>query len=166
MSRVWIAFGSNQQEPLEQLLQARRTLAEQAELSEEAASAIYQTPPWGFTEQADFYNAVIRYHTDSAPHAVLGLLQRVERLQHRRRTVKNGPRTLDLDMLLYDDAKIETEYLTIPHPRMRERAFVLQPLADIDPQLHLPGGGTVADLLASCNTDAQRSIEIRQWSIS
>lgn len=164
MSQVWIAFGSNQQKPLEQLLQARRTLAEQPELSEEAASAIYRTPPWGFTAQPDFYNAVIRYRSKSAPHAVLGLLQRVERMQHRRRTVKNGPRTLDLDMLLYDDTKIKTADLTIPHPRMRERAFVLQPLADIDSQLHLPDGDTVAALLASLNTDAQRMIESRQWS--
>lgn len=163
MSRVWIAFGSNQQEPLEQLLKARRTLAEQPELNEDAASAIYRTPPWGFTEQPDFYNAVIRYRAEANAHHVLRLLQRVERLQHRRRTVKNGPRTLDLDMLLYDDKKIETADLSIPHPRMRERAFVLQPLADIDPQLQLPGGGTVVDLLAALDTTAHHGIESRQW---
>ncbi len=164
MNRVWIAFGSNQQGPLEQLLQARKTLAQQVELSEEAASAIYRTPPWGITEQPDFYNAVIRYRTEIVPHGVLHLLQRVERLQHRKPTVKNGPRTLDLDLLLYDEKIIKTADLTVPHPRMRERAFVLQPLADIDARLRLPGGGKVADLLAMLDTALQIPIETGQWS--
>lgn len=151
MHTTWIAFGSNQSDPVAQLLRARQTLA--AVLQEEAASPLYRTPPWGYANQPNFINAVIRYRTDLSPLALLALLQKVEQAQGRERPFKNAPRTLDLDVLLYDDLRLNLPQLTVPHPAMCGRAFVLCPLADLNPELPL-NGVTVRDLLAQCDTSA------------
>ena len=156
MSTAWIAFGSNQAEPVAQLLRARQTLA--AVLQEDAASALYRTPPWGYTDQPDF----IRYRTDLPPLALLALLQRVEQKQGRERPFKNAPRTLDLDVLLYDDLCLDLPQLTLPHPGIRERAFVLYPLADLNPE-RLLDGSSVREWLTRCDTSGITRILHDNW---
>lgn len=111
-------------------------------------SRIYRTPPWGRTDQPDFLNAVVRLHTSLAPHVLLDALMAIERLFGRMRDGERwGPRTLDLDLLHMDGIALDDSRLTLPHPRVAEREFVLLPLADLAPDLVLPGQGRVGDLL-------------------
>lgn len=147
MARIYIAFGSNQDNPLAQLQQARKSLANHPDFTEIAASVIYCTPPWGYENQPEFLNTVASYDTTLAPQAVLDILQQIEQSQHRVRSIKNGPRTLDLDLLLYDELRQQTATLTLPHPQLHQRAFVLTPLADIAPNLMIAPYGRVAQLL-------------------
>ena len=160
MPIAWVAFGSNQAEPVAQLLRARQTLA--AVLQEDAASALYRTPPWGYTDQPDFINAVIRYRTDLSPLALLALLQHVEQEQGRERPFKNAPRTLDLDVLLYDDVRLNLPQLTVPHPGIYARAFVLYPLAELNPELPLDGV-SLHDWLMRCDTSGITRISHDNW---
>jgi len=160
MHTTWIAFGSNLSDPVAQLLCARQTLA--TVLQEDSASALYCTPPWGYADQPDFINAVIRYRTDLPPLALLALLQRVEQEQGRERPFKNAPRTLDLDVLLYDDLYLDLPQLTLPHPGIRERAFVLYPLADLNPE-HLLEGISIREWLARCDTSGITRISHDNW---
>lgn len=160
MHTAWIAFGSNQSDPVAQLLRARQTLA--AVLQEEAASSLYRTPPWGYTDQPDFINAVIRYRTHLPPLALLAQLQRVEQAQGRERPFKNAPRTLDLDVLLYDDVRLNLPQLTVPHPGIYARAFVLYPLAELNPELPLDGV-SLHDWLMRCDTSGITRISHDNW---
>mgnify|MGYP002744305465 CR=1 FL=1 len=129
MHTIWIAYGSNQGDPIAQLLRARKNLA--THLDERGASALYRTPPWGYTAQPDFINAVIRYRSDLAPLALLDLLQSVEQQQGRERPFKNAPRTLDVD-ILYASAKVRAcERLMLPHPGACERISVILPLGEM-----------------------------------
>lgn len=105
------------------------------------ASSLYETAPVGRTDQPDFLNAVALLRTSLPPRDLLDALLHVENRMGRVRTLRWGPRVIDLDLLLYGDAQVETPGLTIPHPRLRERAFVLVPLAEIAPDLRLPGDG-------------------------
>lgn len=162
--RVYIAFGSNQHNPENQLIQARHTLARHPDLSEQAASPLYRTPPFGYTEQDDFINAVCAYHTTLTPRSLLAALNAVEAAQGRIRTLKNGPRTLDLDLLLYDQDTLESERLTLPHPGICERAFVLLPLADIAPDLHIPGQGHIRTHLQTIDPSGITRIHHPEWT--
>ena len=111
-------------------------------------SAIYRTPPWGRLDQPDFLNAVVRLRTTLRPLDLLDALMAVERRFGRIRDGERwGPRTLDLDLLHMDGEVLADPHLTLPHPRIAERAFVLRPLADLAPDLVLPGQGRVAELL-------------------
>lgn len=148
MNRVWIAFGSNQEQPVEQLLRARAQVADLEGMEEESASPLYQTPPVGFKAQDDFINAVIRYRCKQTPQALLQALLALELRLGRVRLFKNGPRVIDLDLLVFEGHILKTPTLTLPHPRMHERAFVLQPLATLDKTLRLGEYGTVAQCLA------------------
>ncbi|MEM8541466.1 MAG: 2-amino-4-hydroxy-6-hydroxymethyldihydropteridine diphosphokinase [Pseudomonadota bacterium] len=112
-----------------------------------AISRIYRTPPWGITEQDWFYNACAEVETSLEAEALLDLLLTIELAQGRVRDQRWGPRTLDLDIIAYGDAIIETERLSIPHPRMDERAFVVLPLMDICPE-RVISGKTVSDYAA------------------
>jgi 2-amino-4-hydroxy-6-hydroxymethyldihydropteridine diphosphokinase len=114
-------------------------------------SSLYRSEPIGITEQADFVNAVCQLATDLDPHGLLRRLLAIEAQHGRVRPSERwGPRTLDLDLLLYDDLALVTPMLVLPHPRLHERAFVLYPLAEIDPALVVPGRGRVSELLAAC----------------
>ena len=159
---VWIAFGSNQADPIAQLVAARAALAEQ--MDEQAASQLYRTPPFGITEQPDFINAVVRYRTELTPHEVLALMMATEQAQGRIRTIKNGPRTLDLDVLLYGEEQIDTPDLHVPHPAMHERAFVLEPLAAIDPDAVIAPHGKVSDCLAALHAKPLPTVEDERWA--
>jgi len=150
MATVYIALGSNMDSPHSQLDSALAALSQHPRIELVATSNRYQTPPIG-PQQPDFINAAAQLSTDLSPLDLLDALQAIEQQQHRVRSIHWGPRTLDLDILLYDNFVIESERLTIPHPRMVERGFVLVPLADLDAQLALPSGETVAQLLANCS---------------
>ncbi|UVW34817.1 2-amino-4-hydroxy-6-hydroxymethyldihydropteridine diphosphokinase [SAR92 clade bacterium H455] len=150
MATVYIALGSNMDSPHSQLDSALAVLSQHPRIALVATSNRYQTPPIG-PQQPDFINAAAQLSTDLSPLDLLDALQAIEQQQHRVRSIHWGPRTLDLDILLYDNFVIESERLTIPHPRMAERGFVLVPLADLDAQLALPSGETVAQLLANCS---------------
>jgi 2-amino-4-hydroxy-6-hydroxymethyldihydropteridine diphosphokinase len=150
--------------PHSQLDSALEAIAQHPELQLIGVSSRYQTPPIG-PQQPDFINAAAQLSTELSPLDLLDALQAIEQQQNRVRSIHWGPRTLDLDILLYsnvvgDSLVIESERLTIPHPRMAERAFVLVPLADLNPQLALPSGETVAQLLANCSQQGIVKLEI------
>jgi 2-amino-4-hydroxy-6-hydroxymethyldihydropteridine diphosphokinase len=134
---VYIALGSNIGDRTENLANALTRLHRFLEVIEK--SFIYETPPWGVLEQPAFLNQVIRGTTRLSPIELLDSLKRVENEMGRLKTVRNGPRIIDLDILLYDDLQISNPNLTIPHTRMCERAFVLVPLAEITPKRIIPG---------------------------
>ena len=150
MADVYIALGSNMDSPHSQLDSALEAIAQHPHMQLSGVSSRYQTPPIG-PQQPDFINAAAELSTDLSPLALLDALQAIEQQQNRVRNIHWGPRTLDLDILLYDNLVLESERLTIPHPRLSERAFVLVPLTDLNPQLALPSGETVAELLANCS---------------
>jgi 2-amino-4-hydroxy-6-hydroxymethyldihydropteridine diphosphokinase len=150
MADAYIALGSNLDNPHEQLDRALESLAQHAAIELIAVSSRYQTPPIG-PQQPDFINAAAQLRTTLTPIMLLDALQDIEQQQKRRRSVHWGPRTLDLDILLYDNLVLDSKRLSIPHKLMTERAFVLVPLADIGADLTLPAGETVAQLLANCS---------------
>lgn len=119
-----------------------------------AASSLYRTAPVGLKHQPDFINAVVELLTVLPAPTLLDQLFAIEERFGRQRSVKNAPRTLDLDLLLYGDELSQDPQLTLPHPRLHERAFVLAPLAEIAPSLSIPGQGFVGELLRNCT--AQR----------
>lgn len=115
-----------------------------------AVSSIRETEPVGYVEQGRFLNAAVKVETTLAPSDLLALLLAIEReLGRVRDGPRFGPRTLDLDLLLYGDERLEGPDLTLPHPRLAERAFVLEPLAELEPGLEIPGHGPVETLLAA-----------------
>lgn len=136
-TRVWLALGSNLGDRLENLCQAREELSTQVTL--EKCSSIYETPPWGFEDQPAFLNQVVIGNTHLTPEDLLKFVKKIESDLGRILTFKNGPRLIDIDILLYGDQVVEMDNLIIPHPRMLERGFVLMPLAEIDPNLVIPG---------------------------
>lgn len=131
-------------------------------------SSLYASAPLGYAAQPDFVNAVARLETELAAERLLTELQVIERLHGRARSFANAPRTLDLDLLLYGDERIATVTLVVPHPRMHERAFVLQPLLEVAPAQTIPGRGAARALLASCagQTVARISQEIPSAAIN
>lgn len=120
-----------------------------------ARSSIYRSPAWGMTDQPAFLNAVAALDTALEPEALLAELLEIERAAGRERigALRWGPRTLDLDLLLYADAVIDQPGLRVPHPHLHERAFVVLPLAEIAADAIVPGRGRVADLIAGVDTD-------------
>lgn len=142
--RAYIALGANLDDPAATLQAATQAVAALPGVSLVKASSLYRTAPIGLAGQPDFINGVLAVDTDLAPEALLQALLAIEAEFGRIRAERNGPRTLDLDVLLYNQLVIHTGSLTLPHPRMHLRAFVLVPLAEIAPDLAIPGRGTVA----------------------
>ena len=143
---AWVGLGSNLAAPRKQLESALAGLAALPATRVLRVSSFYRTAPVGYAGQPDFINAVAAIETGLAPRALLEALLDIERRHGRIRTIANGPRTLDLDLLLHGDQRIDEPGLTLPHPRMHERAFVMVPLAEIAPELAIPGRGVAADL--------------------
>ncbi len=149
-TRAFVGLGSNLSHPRRQLAKALAHLARAPGVRVLAVSPNYLTAPIGGAAQPDYVNAVALLDTTLAPRALLALLQRIERRQHRRRdaaTPRNAPRTLDLDLLLFGARRMRSAQLTVPHPRMHERAFVLVPLLEIAPHIAIPGVGSARQCL-------------------
>jgi 2-amino-4-hydroxy-6-hydroxymethyldihydropteridine diphosphokinase len=148
--QAYIALGSNLENPLFQIKRAIGMLAGLAHSRLITQSSLYRSAPVGASNQPDFINAVVHVETQLTPRDLLKTLLEIEQQCGRIRTYPNAPRTHDLDLLLYDDLQYHEEGLTLPHPRMHERAFVLQPLMEIKPDCWIPGRGLVAELLTTC----------------
>lgn len=150
MPLVYIGLGSNLGDREATIRRALELLAADAVIEVEAVSSLRETDPVGYVDQPRFLNGAAALRTELAPRAVLERLQHVERALGRDRTgPRFGPRTIDLDLLLYDDEQINEAGLEIPHPRLVERRFVLEPLAELDSTLKVPGRGSVQALLAA-----------------
>lgn len=144
METVYIALGSNLENPLAQLKQAVKTLQKSAKNLQ--VSPFYGSKPLGPQDQPDYVNAVVKFETSLAPLELLDRLQSIENEQGRVRLRRWGERTLDLDILLYGNQQIQSERLTIPHYDMHNREFVIVPLYDLTPDLVLPNGIKIAEL--------------------
>lgn len=142
---AWIGIGANLGDPARQIAAAVDGLKNLPHTRLAALSATYRTAPVGGPEQPDYFNAVARIDTALDPDALLRELLALERDQGRTRSIPNAPRTLDLDLLLYSDRIISLGHLTVPHPRMHLRRFVLEPLLEIDPDCIIPGIGAASD---------------------
>ena len=134
---AYLALGSNMGDRLANLKSALNLLVNQAEVIVVNTSSIYETQPVGFLNQGSFLNMVIRVDTGHAPKKLLESCLKIEGEIGRKRDVRWGPRTIDLDILLYNQENIETEDLIIPHPRMHERAFVMIPLVEVNQDIHI-----------------------------
>ena len=144
MNIAYVALGANLGNPAATVLAAFGALANLNESRVVHTSSLYRTAPVGNTEQPEFINAVAALETTLAPEALLDALLEVEQRFGRIRSEKNGPRTLDLDLLLYNDLELDLPRLTLPHPRLHLRAFVLVPLAEVAPSLKIPRRGSLA----------------------
>jgi 2-amino-4-hydroxy-6-hydroxymethyldihydropteridine diphosphokinase len=149
VARAYVGLGSNLGDPQQQVARAFGALAVLPDSRLYARSACYRSLPWGDPDQGDFINAVAVIDTMLTPRQLLAQLLDIERRHGRDRSSgrRNGPRTLDLDLLLHGDTQIDEPGLQLPHPRLHERAFVLLPLAEIAPDLVIPGQGAVNTLL-------------------
>ena len=150
MTVAYVGMGANLGEPRAQLLAAWEAMALLPQTRAIARSSLYRSAPIGYEEQPDFLNCVAKLDTDLEPRALLWHLQRIERDLGRARSFRNAPRAIDLDLLLYGSVAIEAPDLVLPHPRMHERAFVLEPLVELDPGVSIPGRGSAAQLRQAC----------------
>ena len=150
---AYIGIGSNLENPAAQVRQAFRELKDITHTHCTARSSLYRSDPIGPPGQPDYINAVACLETELDPDALLAELRAIENAHGRVRRIHWGPRTLDLDILLYGDRVQNSPHLTLPHPRMHERAFVLYPLHDIAPDLHIPDKGALVDLRAACPSE-------------
>ncbi|MBM7072312.1 2-amino-4-hydroxy-6-hydroxymethyldihydropteridine diphosphokinase [Shewanella sp. 202IG2-18] len=160
MTKVFIALGANLRDPVSQLNSASMALAQRAAVDSLNVSPYYASVPMGDVEQPDYVNAVASFETNLDPIELLDALQNIENQQGRVREVRWGPRTLDLDILLYGNQIIQSERLIVPHYGMKQRSFVLIPLHNIAPNLTLPCGTTVASLI-----NVQMKSELQQLDI-
>ncbi|MFC1878834.1 2-amino-4-hydroxy-6-hydroxymethyldihydropteridine diphosphokinase [Chloroflexota bacterium] len=155
---AYLALGTNLGDRLANLQAAMDAFAPEIRVA--ATSPVYETPPWGYLDQAAFLNQVVQVETGLSPEALLAVLKRLEEELGRQASIRYGPRLIDLDILFYDDLVLETAVLTIPHPRMRGRAFVFVPLADLVPDLiHPKLGLTVRQL---CQETDREGINLYQ----
>ncbi len=153
---AYIGLGSNLADPAAQLRQGLLAVARLPETRIVAQSSFYRSPPMGPPDQPDYINAVAAIETAQTAYNLLASLQEVEARHGRARGVRWGPRTLDIDILLYGAERLAGPRLTVPHPGLTERAFVLYPLVEIAPDLEVPGLGPLARLLRHCE---RRGIE-------
>lgn len=157
-STVFVGLGSNLEQPMLQLQRALREIASIAGTVLVKVSSFYETTPVGVLDQPMFINAVAMVETTQAPHEFLQQLLDIERRHARVRIEQNGPRTLDLDVLIFADLQIADDQLVTPHPRMHERAFVLVPLLEIAPEVTIPGKGAARAWLQQTGTGGVRPV--------
>lgn len=158
MTHAFIGLGSNLEDPRKQITRAFRELAELPSTELLARSRLYASRAHG-PVQPDYLNAAVLIDTQLDAHALLDELQALEQLHRRVRLEHWGPRTLDLDLLLFGNEIIQTERLSVPHPFLTQRNFVLYPLADIDPELILPSGAALRELVTHIGSDGLAVID-------
>jgi 2-amino-4-hydroxy-6-hydroxymethyldihydropteridine diphosphokinase len=160
---AYVALGSNLAGdlncPASQVIRALQSINNIAKTRLIKQSSLYQSAPVGYANQADFINAVAEINTQLTPEALLDALLEIESKAGRERPFANAPRVLDLDLLLYDDVVMATEKLTLPHPRMYERAFAMLPLAEISPNLTSASGENIVKLAQKLQTQGIKKIE-------
>lgn len=156
---AFIGLGGNLGDAVETVRAAIHALGELPDTQRIAASSLYRTAPVGYLDQPDFINAVVWLRTALPAHVLLQAIQSLELAAGRERSFQDAPRTLDLDVLLYGQQQMDTPDLSVPHPRMHQRGFVLIPLAEIAPNLSIPGQGAVQDLVAALpETEKQQGV--------
>lgn len=155
----YIGIGSNQQDPINQAQQAVEALKKLPKTHLTACSSLYCSAPMGPQDQPDYINAVVEVDTELTAIELLDALQAIEQHQGRvRKANRWGPRTLDLDIILYNDETLQCERLTVPHYGMHEREFVLYPLHEIAPDLTLPNGTHISQLMTLCDKNGLTTI--------
>jgi 2-amino-4-hydroxy-6-hydroxymethyldihydropteridine diphosphokinase len=147
MTVAFVGIGSNLAEPVKQVEEALLELDRLPHSRLVKRSSLYKSAPVGFADQPDFINAVAQLETGVSADRLLSELQEIESRHGRKRSVANAPRSLDLDLLMFGNSQLKTKDLTLPHPRMHERAFVLKPLVEISPEVSIPGIGAAKVLL-------------------
>lgn len=157
---VFIGLGSNMGRKEENIRRALELMERGGGMAVAGLAPLYRTDPVGFLDQDWFLNTVALVETDLSPHQLLAALMDIENIMGRERTVRWGPRVIDLDILLYGEKTVKAPDLEIPHPRLAERAFVVVPLADLRPDLVLPGGRRASSLAA----DLAKSQRIERYS--
>jgi 2-amino-4-hydroxy-6-hydroxymethyldihydropteridine diphosphokinase len=151
MPNIYLALGTNLGDRMENLRRAIAALPPTVRVT--ALSSVYETPPWGYTDQPAFLNMALTGETENSPSDLIVFLKNLETELGREKTFRNGPRLIDMDILFYDDLRLDEPGLVIPHPRLHERAFVLVPLNDIAPNfIHPELGRAVRDLLKDVDT--------------
>lgn len=160
MPRAWVGLGSNEGDRLGYVKKALAMLGAIPETELVATSSLYDTAPVGPEDQRRFLNAVVELRTELAPEALLGHLLGIEDRCGRMRRSKWGPRTLDLDLLVYGEREMDTDELTVPHPRMTERAFVLVPFAELAADLAVPGTGKTVSALLDALGDTTMDVKL------
>jgi len=166
MATAYIALGSNLGEPITQVRQAAREIDALENVNLRTQSSLYQTAPVGYSEAEkakvpDFINAVVAVETKLTPDALITAILDIEDQAGRIRPYENAPRVLDCDLLLYDDVQLDTARLTLPHPRMHLRGFVLLPLFEIAPTLSLPNHGKIATLITPLIADGVQQLSLK-----
>ncbi len=156
MARIFLSLGSNIGDRRGYLEQAIELLGSGIDIA--SKSSYYETAPVDYLEQDSFLNIVLEGVTGLDPEKLLAFTQSIEQQMHRVKTIRYGPRNIDIDILLYDDLSIDAENLTLPHPRMLERAFVLVPLLEVAPDLEV-GGVRISDLAADMTASGIRKVE-------
>ena len=147
-ARAFVGLGANLGLREETIGRAVELLAQEPDIEVVAVSGLRETDPVGVLDQPRFLNGVVALETELRPHALLDVLLRIERdLGRVRDGTRWGPRTIDLDLLVYGDEVVDAPGLRVPHPRLHERRFALEPLAELDPELLIPGSGKISDLL-------------------
>ncbi|MEA4902857.1 2-amino-4-hydroxy-6-hydroxymethyldihydropteridine diphosphokinase [Desulfitobacterium sp.] len=144
--KAYLSIGGNIGDRGKNLAEVCRRLREHPQLKLLKESSIFETKPWGNLDQPDFWNQVLEIETDLPPLDLLELCQKIENELGRKRIIHWGPRTVDIDILTYDNREYKDDRLTLPHPRMEERAFVLAPLREIAPEYVLPSGRRIEEV--------------------
>lgn len=157
IAQAFIALGSNMGDKLARLREAKAAIAALPQTRILASSHIYRTPPWGMVEQDWFANGVIKVETGLSPHALLDACLAIETQMGRKRAERWGPRIIDLDVLSHGEIRLNDESLTLPHPAMSERAFVLIPLRDVAPDMQIDGQ-TLDALIAKLDSQGIEAI--------
>ncbi|MBZ0335774.1 2-amino-4-hydroxy-6-hydroxymethyldihydropteridine pyrophosphokinase [Marinobacter sp. JH2] len=155
---AYVGLGSNLKAPARQLGQAVMALSRLPQTSLQAQSPFYASRPVGPQDQPDFVNGAVKLSTSLSPHQLLDHLQAIELAQGRERLRHWGPRTLDLDVLLFGTEVISDERLTVPHAELENRDFALQPLLDLNPELQLPDGRRIVELRTQCPDNQLRKL--------
>lgn len=155
MTPIYLSLGSNLGDRKSNLVEAVQQLAEKIGILK--ISSVYETEPVGFLDQGWFLNIAISGTTEMNPHQLLSFTQSIEKTMKRVKTHRNGPRIIDIDIILFGDELIQSEQLTVPHPRLQERLFVLIPLQEISPELIIQGRG-IQKLVEEADSDA-----VKRW---